>query len=171
MKKKLFTKKLGKIIPESILIYFRNYHCRVDFKYTRGDVYENGYYCINLSKINHETKQVLPKNISALQWLTYFVPKDYGDKMDSLFFVGDYKEIVLKEVNEGCFIEGIPQNEMKFEIEFLDLSNMFIETKLDFTGVHVIKVLKLRESQKERLKDNLKNGLWKFPNVLKVVVV
>ena len=67
---------------------------------------------------------------------------------------------------DGCLITGKDPAENRFDIELLDLTYMFENTKLVFENIPRIKVLKVRASQKEMLNENFVKGVWKLPNII-----
>ena len=165
MKKKQFIDKaLNFEVEEKIIMHFRNFHCDTRFLSVRGDKQNYGYCEMKLG--NHEARFGLNKNETHQHSIPLRIPYEYkNNENDTIIYAGDYKLFSVTKV-DGCLITGKDPAENRFDIELLDLSYMFENTKLVFENIPRIKVLKLRASQKEMLNENFVKGIWKLPQTI-----
>ena len=167
MKKKQFIDKvLNFEVEEKIIMHFRNFHCDTRFLSVRGDKQNYGYCKMKFVEANYNDGFNLNKNQSYQHSLPTNVPYGYkGGNYDTIIYAGDYKLFSVTKV-DGCLITGKDPAENRFDIDLLDLTYMFENTKLVFENIPRIKILKVRASQKEMLNENFVKGVWKLPNII-----
>ena len=171
MKKKQFVDKTMNFeVEEKIIIHFRNFHCDTRFATFRGDKQNYGYCKMKLR--NYEGGFNLRKNQSYQHSISFDMNNRYeGDEYDTIIYAGDYKSLSVTKV-DGCYIVGKDPSTYHFDIELLDLTYMLENTKLIFENISFIRVLRMRASQKEKMDENVRDGIWKFPsNIGRIEVI
>ena len=173
MKKKQFISKTANSeVEEKIIMHFRNFHCDTRIAARRGDKRNYGYWRVKLIEVNYEDTFRMGKNDFFTHSIQDSPSNGYkGDNYDTIVYVGDYTFFSVTKV-DGCVISGRDPAKNSFDIELLDLTYMFENTKLIFENIPRIKVLRMRASQREKMDENVRSGIWKFPsNIGRIEVI
>lgn len=172
MKKKQFVNKsFNGLFEEKIVVKTITFHCGVVVAMKRGFLRDYGRWGLYRQKTNTYFGNNLHKGFSFAHQLLVEQPFVYKDSVEFHTFVGDFEYVKFEKQDNGCFLYGVDQADMRMDVELIDISNMIAETRLVFKNMDSIKLLRLRASQKEKMEENIKRGLWVFSKIDNVEVV